>query len=389
MKILYIHHAGDFCEAYERLIQKNGAENYYGQKYTVEAVVEQARKGHSIMILVLNATEHFIELEKNLLSVGLGEKAQKETAIQSYITSFSPERVILRTPNVKILRFLRKNKFNTFPVLADSFENIPWYRIRSFTTKFLLAFELKKTAIKWVANHQINASLSVKKLGVEPSKILPYDWVHPDNPTNWNKEIRDDFQRKEIELFFAGMISPAKGIWDLIKAASYLKEFDRNFAIKIAGRGDTDGLLQYAKELGVDKNIQLLGLISHDDVLKNMNKADLVIVPSHHSYPEGLPMTIMESLMVHTPVVASNHPMFVGRVGSKGSVTFFKEQDAKDLAKKILTICADKNLYKNMSFNASDEWEELNLELKWSYMINEWISNLNTDFSMHSLNNYL
>jgi glycosyltransferase involved in cell wall biosynthesis len=389
MRVLYIHHAGDFSEAYERLIQRKGDENYYGQKYTVEAVVDQAKKGHSIMILVLNSIERDIELEKNLLYVGLGEKFQNQKIIESHIKAFSPERVILRTPHLKILRYLNKNKISTFPVLADSFEKVPVYRLKSFINKLLLSLELRKATIKWIANHQINASVSIKNMGVCPSKILPYDWVHPDNPSNWSKSIRTDFQTKSIELFFAGMIIPEKGVWDLVKAAKYLSYSGRKFVIKIAGKGETGKLLEYARQLGVEKEIQLLGLITHTEVLESMNQADLVVVPSHHSYPEGLPMTIMESLMVHTPVIASNHPMFVGRVGQKGSVTFFKEKDAKGLADSVLTICANEALYKAMSSNACGEWESLNLSLKWDFMVNEWISNPNVDFSKYSLNNFL
>ena len=49
MRILYIQYAGDFAEAYERLIKKNGKENYYGQQYSVNAVVQQARNNIEVI----------------------------------------------------------------------------------------------------------------------------------------------------------------------------------------------------------------------------------------------------------------------------------------------------------------------------------------------------
>lgn len=79
--------------------------------------------------------------------------------------------------------------------------------------------------------------------------------------------------------------------------------------------------------------------------------------------------------------------MFVGRVGLKGSVAFFKEKDSNDLAEKIVSICNDLKLYEEMSNNSKLEWNDLNLELKWADMINFWLSGQDHDLSRFSLKN--
>lgn len=388
MKLLYIHYAGNFVEAYDRLIKNNGKENYYGQSYSVNTVVQQARSNIKVMVLVLNTEGYRADLEKNLTSIGLNKNKFDYKLVQSEILDFSPDATILRCPDYRILRILRKNCINTFPVFADSFERIPAWKVRRQFRKIMLARELKNKSIKWVANHQVNASRSLQNIGVNADKILPYDWEHIDNPSNWKKNIPGNLLKKKIIIFYAGSISIPKGIFDLVSAAKEIRNSGREFIIKIAGKGEIDKLLKLSNELGVLSNIEILGLINHEDVLSNMNKADVVIVPSHHAYPEGLPMTIMESLMVHTPVIASDHPMFVGRVGLRGSVVFFREKDSKDLCNKVLSTCNDLDHYQKMSSNAKLEWVDLNLKLKWAEMINEWISNPTADLSQFTLENF-
>jgi len=158
----------------------------------------------------------------------------------------------------------------------------------------------------------------------------------------------------------------------------FLKKNEKNVCLKIAGDGELSKAKLIAKKYNVQENILFMGKVSHDNVLIDMNQSDFVIVPSRHNYPEGLPMTIMESLMVHTPVIASDHPMFVGRVGKKGAVRFFREADPKDIAYTILCSCEDYNEYKKMSINCPKEWHDLTLEAKWADIINSWIDNSNS-----------
>ena len=218
MKVLYIQYGGDFAEAYSRLILQNGEENYYAQRYSVEAVVQQARRGISVCSCVLMAKKYNLILEENLCAVGLGFSKGKidYKSIKHEIHRFSPDRVILRIPNSKLLSYLRINSIPTLPVFADSFENIR--RIRQRWNTYLLAKELRHKSIKWVANHQLNAAISLKNLGVSPKKILPYDWKFDDNPKNWAKKIPDNISEQDLTIFFAGTLIKSKGIYDLVRS---------------------------------------------------------------------------------------------------------------------------------------------------------------------------
>lgn len=275
-------------------------------------------------------------------------------------------------------------KIPVFPVFADSFESSNG--LLSRLNRLILAKELRKPCIKWISNHQINASKSLQRLGINPAKILPHDWKHNSIPADWSQRVSLDLTKKVIQIFYAGSITEKKGIFDLIKSLQFIKDMDRVALLRIAGDGEIVAVKEYAKSINVLTHINFLGQIEHENVLKEMNKADVVVVPSHHSYPEGLPMTIMESLLVHTPVIVSDHPMFVGRLEAGNSVEFFQAQKADELAKKILLICSDLDLYYNRCRSTAGDWEKLNLPLKWVEMIDKWIvDDKDPYFSEHSL----
>ena len=206
MKILYVQYAGDFAEAYQRLYINNGKENYYGQKYSVGVVVDQARSGFNILVLTVKSDHyHHAKLEHNLESIGL-HKDEKSyvNATKKIITDFAADLIILRTPDTKLLRFIRKKKIPVFPNLADSFEYKPkgLKGIKNSIRTFLLSRELKHKSIRWIANHQLNACKSLMSIGINPKKILPYDWKHNDSPLNWQKTIPSDFSNSQFKTIF-------------------------------------------------------------------------------------------------------------------------------------------------------------------------------------------
>lgn len=390
INVLYIQYGGDYAEGYQRLIADNGKENYYGQRCSVEAVVAQARRGLDVQVLVLLTDQPYeIQLEPHLKAIGMGCSASIAQIIAK-IRSCAPDRVVLRTPNVAILKFIRKNNIAVLPVFADSFEHVAFYRVKTRFWLGRLARELRAPHIRWVANHQLNAAKSLVRIGVSPDKIIPYDWQHPSSPEKWSKSIPSDITTKTLRLFYAGMMIEEKGVVDLFNALTHLHNAGRRVALQCAGKGDAQMIKRWISQAGVEDLVTVLGLVDHDEVLRRMNQADLTIVPSRHCYPEGLPMTIMESLMVHTPVVASDHPMFVGRVGSFGAVTFFKQMNSQDLARAIMDVCNDASGYAGKCESTATEWHKICLDLKWADLVDQWIEDpQGVNFKKYALTQFI
>ena len=385
MRVLYVQFAGDFVESFNRLIIRGEEENYYGQKYTVETVWKQSNEGHTVKIVVLqNPQDANVELKENLSYQTFAEGSPTLEYTIKAIEDFKPDRVIVRSPQRKLLKYLRKNGIPTLPLFADSFDKSG--SIRHKFNRNQLARELRQDFFKWIGNHQINACRSLARLGIRTDKLLPYDWEHPQSPEDWP---RSDVPRRSdgpIRLFYAGAMSEDKGVHELVSAVRALNESGIATELKLAGRGDFSKVCAALDMPETVDYVSPLGLISHDDVLENMARADFVAVPSQHVYPEGLPMTIMESLMVGTPVIASDHPMFVGRVGKRGSVRFFREKNVDELKALILEISSDENTYQSARDNTSAEWYDLLLDLKWADLVNKWIDDpRRDDFKEYSL----
>ena len=213
----------------------------------------------------------------------------------------------------------------------------------------------------------------MEKIGVPSAVILPYDWEHQRTPEEWIPNIDPNLKNKVIRIFYAGSLSIEKGIFDIIAALPIIKENGREATIRIAGSGNVKEIEAFARSSNVLEDVCLLGRLENHAVLEEMHRADVVAVPSHHRYPEGLPMTIMESLLVQTPVIVSDHPMFVGRLLFGKSVEVVPEKCPIEIARKVLLICNDLKSYKLRCSHASTHWHYLTLKLKWATMINDWL----------------
>ena len=387
MKILYLQYAGDFSNDYQRVIIDGENEQYYGQSYCLKYFEAQSQI-HSLTTIVLFTEPKEIKLNK-MKYIGLGFSNHKIDYKKLFkcIKNISPDKVILRFPDTKILRYLRKSNIDNLPILADSFgHNKGIKKIKSLINNFLLNRELSNAHIKFISNHQINACLSINKLGVPLEKIIPYDWLHKFSPSDWSKQnFLNNQNLQNIKLFFVGSLIKTKGIYDILNAIKTLENKKLNIFLTIAGADNNNKIAQYCKQLNIDKSVKLLGKISNTEVMQQMLNSHAVIVASHSEYPEGLPMTIMESLLTHTPILASTHPMFVDRIGTNNSIIFFKEKKPIDLANKILLLSECEETYKDRVNNAPKEWENLVLRTKWADVIDNYIANNYTEMAKLTL----
>lgn len=98
---------------------------------------------------------------------------------------------------------------------------------------------------------------------------------------------------------FAGRLIDVKGVHTLLDAWSHT---DGDVMLKIAG----DGLLRRLVEerAASDPSVEYLGWLDEKAVVRLMAGAECVVVPSE--WYEGLPLVILKSLSVGTPVLASN-----------------------------------------------------------------------------------
>lgn len=98
-----------------------------------------------------------------------------------------------------------------------------------------------------------------------------------------------------------------------------------------------------------------------------------MVVPSRHSFPEGLPLTLFEGLASRTPVIASDHPMFAGHLVDGESALIFPAGKVRALADAIQRLAGDPDLYAQVSLGSAAASARMQNPVKWGDMIDHWL----------------
>lgn len=124
--------------------------------------------------------------------------------------------------------------------------------------------------------------------------------------TSINNVVLVDTQKASVNghsIVYVGKLSKGKGVDVLMDALKLLFKESRN-SITFVGSGT------YMKDLklvvgnsNLKRRVNFLGQIPHREVLRIIRSASLLVAPS--SWPEPLPRSVVESLLLGTPVVAT------------------------------------------------------------------------------------
>lgn len=372
MRLLIVQYAGDYREAFERFAEGKG-ETYSAQKYSVDAVAEIGKLMEEVTVICCFTAEPYDRVLANgVRAIGAGfqgKKIQMKNLLR-LIAEQKPTHLVLRTPIREIFQWAIRHKVKTIATLADSFST---QGLRNKIKNYWLASLLNNNQIEWIGNHGINSCLSLQKIGVKPSKIIPWDFTSTVTPDFFEPKTLP-VGKKTWNLVYIGSITESKGIGDVIEAVAKLKAKNLSVNLKIAGQGEVAEFTQQAQKLQVSDSVEFLGLVENNRVVPLMREADLVVIPSHHEYPEGFPMTIYEALCSRTPIIASDHPMFKNNLKHRENAMIFSASDSTDLGAQIEKLLSDSPLYKSISLATADAWKRLQIPVKWALMIERWIA---------------
>jgi glycosyltransferase involved in cell wall biosynthesis len=173
---------------------------------------------------------------------------------------------------------------------------------------------------------------AVNKLIVKPN------FIYPDPGC-------DDI--KEAYILFSGRHTKEKGIHTLLSAWDKL-----NLPLKMTGAGPlTDEIIQRK-----NKNIDLKGSVSYDDLYILMRKARFQIFPSE--WYEGFGLVIIEAFACGTPVITAKTGCAADLVTDHVTGLHFTPGDPQDLAEKVSWAWDHPEEMAVMGKNARREYEE-------------------------------
>ena len=363
--IVFIQH-GDFREVYRRF-SDGGDETYRDQKKSVNFVAALAPEAR-VTTIAFGPETYRTELALNLWAVGLRRDSLRTSDIAGVLENAEPSHVILRTPHLGFLREVQRRKIWLLPTFADIFAR---KGIRTALQNFATRRALLRAKAPCVSNHSLNASRSlVSVLGLPPEKVVPWDWSKVPLASSGKAGVADPARPT---AFFAGAMTDDKGVGDCLEAIVELRREGLKLSMNFAGPGDLDHWKTVAEKLGISDQVRFLGMISNAQVRHEMCRHDFVIVPSRHSYAEGLPNTIYEGLASRSVLVISDHPAFVGRLVPEEECLMYPAANPKALARCLSRVSADRKLYQTLSDNAEKAHDALYVGMEWTALVTKFL----------------
>ena len=203
--------------------------------------------------------------------------------------------------------------------------------ITSKVAKILYKKTLKYAYKVWFINHEDRKKFIKEKiLSRDLMEILPGEGVDMQKYSPRDKKTDDG----KFRFILIARLLWDKGVGELVKAASILKEHYPNLEVQLVGFVDSKNPQAISKKQ-VDiweKNGWIRYMGSTNDVRDFISEADCMVLPS---YREGISKILMESASMAKPIIASNVPGCRDIVENGSSGYLCNVMDAYDLALKM------------------------------------------------------
>ncbi|GAB3895571.1 glycosyltransferase family 4 protein [Spirosoma agri] len=106
-----------------------------------------------------------------------------------------------------------------------------------------------------------------------------------------------------LRVLFLGLIGNRKGIFDLLDVVRQHKaDWNGKLELTIGGNGEVEKLQAFIEQHRLETIVRFEGWVSGDHKQKLLSESDVYILPS---YNEGLPLSILEAMSYHLPVIST------------------------------------------------------------------------------------
>jgi glycosyltransferase involved in cell wall biosynthesis len=224
---------------------------------------------------------------------------------------------------------------------------------------------LYRILYRYIFSNAIVIHLSVKLLEQE---VIPFKGancrtyavpngipaVNP--PAAINPELKG---RKQIKLIFLSNLFNEKGIFDLLKIMSAIKDIRSDIRLRISGellrKNIGKRLRGSIEEAGLETTVELTGPLyaeAKDEVLRD---SDIFIFPSYFKM-ECFPLVILEAMSHGLPIIASGIGAMPEILEDGKEGILLKERDIDGFANSILKLAANDELRKKMGSAARNKF---------------------------------
>lgn len=227
-------------------------------------------------------------------------------------------------------------------------------------------YSLYRFAIRWVLNHidciivrgkqQKNQFEGIYNRRIE-CVYVPSTGI---NSSAWKRDY--EFERKiYINVLYLGIVSQAKGSYDLLKAIPQILALDDRFRFHFVGdivrdeknivfidKEDLD-IKKFVKEKNLESFVTFYGRLEGEEKERKLKEADLFVFPS---YSEGSPFSVVEAMEYGLPVIATRVGNLPEIFEDEKNVLYVDFNSSSEIKEAILRIKNNPDLSRMMVLNS-------------------------------------
>lgn len=181
--------------------------------------------------------------------------------------------------------------------------------------------------------------------GVSPDHVVEFDVCMHDLLAA-REEANDAgtrvFPPNERHMLFVGRLENEKGIFELLReSVDLLRNFSDLHLTFIGGGTRLTALQNEVSKLALDKQVHIIGELSHKELVPWLDQALVVITPTRPEFPEGRCMVVMEALVMGTPAIVPGFGPFTYLIEDGVNGHIFKAGDTDDLHRCLTAFLSD------------------------------------------------
>jgi len=263
--------------------------------------------------------------------------------------------IMLRVARKYNVRTVVHFHFGRIPALKEA-NNWEWKLFRRVVSKADVAVPIDQMSYDALVSAGFNNAVYLPN----PVALQVSDYVskHEGEP-----------DRDERMVFYAGHCVKTKGIYELVRACSKIE----NVRLVLAGRILDDTRKELAEIAHNEPWLEMLGQVSHDEILNLMLQCGVYVLPS---YTEGFPNVILESMTCGCAIVATTVGAIPEMIGEENGSQFgllVPPQDDEKLREAISELLSNKALREECRRNAQERVNKrYNIGSVWQKLTEIW-----------------
>jgi glycosyltransferase involved in cell wall biosynthesis len=324
-------------------------------KYVEDLNTIEKKSGYSISvnekvieIMLLNLKKHITRYSVSILGFAKNNIYDliKSFSLTSYIISFGAQYYISRDEIERCQSF--SHYFKDVDYIYATHETVDALSSamclsRLNKSKIIILLHNPPEGYERVLLNNILSSNSlVGVLGVSPASFLGLPDRHvqvrvvfPGNAIELETSERINLQKNERLIIYFGRLSREKGIFDLLKAWTYVEKEAPNLMLLIVGSPDTEFIRRKILEYSRKYNIRWLPPQKRHKLIEYVASSKVFVLPS---YREGYSLSILEALSLKTSVVAYRIPALYLLYRRLPNVLLVDPGNIKQLAEVIIRM---------------------------------------------------